>query len=142
MNELQLFNYEGQELRTVLLDDVTWWVAKDVCKILGISKYRDAIRQLDEDERMSVLVDTLGGHQEMAAVNESGLYHLIFQSRKPDAKKFRKWVTSEVIPAIRKTGSYTVEKSESPEEGIVRNCRDSKSSNASSRCRTQSDSEK
>lgn len=98
MNELQLFNYEGQELRTVLLDDVTWWVVKDICKILGIIKYRDAIARLDEDERGSVIADTLGGSQKMVAVNESGLYHLIFQSRKP--------------------GSYTAIKNEPPEEEL------------------------
>ena len=77
-----------------------------MCEILGISKYRDAITKIDNDESVSVKVDTLGGAQEMSVINESGLYTLIMRSNKPEAKKFRKWVTSEVLPSIRKTGSY------------------------------------
>jgi prophage antirepressor-like protein len=84
-----------------------WFVAKDICRVLDISKYRDAIAQLDEDERVSINVDTPGGPQVMAAVSESGLYALIFRSRKSEAKRIRKWVTSEVLPSIRKTGGYT-----------------------------------
>ena len=91
-------------------DDQIYFVAKDVCTILGIRKYRDAVARLDEDEKgCPVIVDTLGGLQEMTTVNESGLYHLIFMSRKPAAKKFRKWVTSEVLPSIRKFGYYSLE---------------------------------
>lgn len=83
------------------------FVAKDVCEMLGIGKYRDAISTLDDDEKgCPVIVDTPGGPQEMATVNEGGLYHLIFQSRKPEAKQFRKWVTSEVLPSIRRFGYY------------------------------------
>lgn len=93
-------------------DDEIWFVAKDVCKILGIRKYRDAISRLDDDERVSILVDTLGGKQQMTAVNESGLYSLVFMSRKPEAKKFRKWVTSEVLPSIRKYGYYHMKRHE------------------------------
>lgn len=85
-----------------------WFVAKDVCAVLEIGKYRDAVTRLDDDERGSVLVDTLGGKQEMSAVSESGLYALIFTSRKPEAKRFRKWVTGEVLPALRKYGTYSV----------------------------------
>jgi anti-repressor protein len=107
MNELQkVFNYEENKVRTVLKDDEVWFVAKDVCEVLEINKYRDAVSRLDEDETGSVLVDTLGGKQEMSAVNESGLYSLIFKSRKPEAKKFKKWVTNEVLPSIRKHGAY------------------------------------
>jgi prophage antirepressor-like protein len=83
-----------------------WFVAKDLCRVLEIEKYRDAVARLDEDERGSELVDTLGGRQEMSTVSESGLYSLIFRSRKPEARRFRKWVTSEVLPAIRKRGVY------------------------------------
>lgn len=83
-----------------------WFVLKDVCKVLGISKYRDAAERLDDDERAPVRVDTLGGAQEMTAVNESGLYNVILRSDKPEAKPFRKWVTSEVLPSIRKNGGY------------------------------------
>lgn len=110
MNDLQIFNYNGNEVRTIEKDGEPWWVLKDVCTVLGISKYRDTAARLDEDERESVRVDTLGGLQEMICVNESGLYSVILRSDKPEAKPFRKWVTSEVLPSIRKTGSYTVHK--------------------------------
>lgn len=97
-----------QGVRSVILAGEPWFVAKDVCEALGINKYRDFIAShLDEDERMSILMDTLGGKQSMVAVNESGLYNLIFQSRKPEARAFRKWVTAEVLPSIRRTGMYS-----------------------------------
>lgn len=107
--DLQVFNYEESQIRTSINDKgETLFVAKDVCDVLGISKYRDAISKLDEDEACRVKVDTLGGNQEMSAITESGLYSLIFSSNKDEARKFRKWVTSEVLPNIRKTGSYSV----------------------------------
>lgn len=106
MNELQVFNYNGNEVRTIQKDGEPWWVLKDVCGILGISKYRDTASRLDEDERGSVRVDTPGGEQEMTVINESGLYNVILRSDKPEAKPFRKWVTSEVLPSIRKNGVY------------------------------------
>lgn len=97
---------EFGEIRNVMVDGEPYFVAKDVCEVLGLSKYRDAFSRLDEDERASIKVDTLGGPQDMVAVNESGLYTLVFQSRKPEAKTFRKWVTKEVLPNIRKHGFY------------------------------------
>lgn len=106
---LQVFNFNeqaGTPIRVQLINDDPWFVAKDVCQVLGIEKYRDAMSRLDADERGSLLVDTLGGQQQMGAVNESGLYGLIMRSNKPEAKKFRKWVTGEVLPSIRKTGGY------------------------------------
>ena len=106
MNNLQVFNYNGNEVRTIQKDGEPWWVLKDVCGILGISKYRDTASRLDEDERGSVRVDTPGGEQEMTVINESGLYNVILRSDKPEAKPFRKWVTSEVLPSIRKHGAY------------------------------------
>lgn len=106
MNELQVFNYHSNEVRTVTKDGEPWFVLKDVCRVLGISKYRDVTARLDPDERGSVRVDTLGGKQEMTIINESGLYMVILRSDKPEAKPFRKWVTSEVLPAIRRTGTY------------------------------------
>ena len=108
MNEIQTFTYQDEKVRTIQQNNEPWFVLKDVCDILGISKYRDTASRLDEDERGSVRVDTPGGEQEMTAVNESGLYHVILRSDKPEAKPFRKWVTSEVLPAIRKTGTYSV----------------------------------
>ena len=97
---------EFGEIRSAVVDGTPLFVAKDICDALGISKYRDALTRLDEDERASISVDTLGGKQTMIAVNESGLYTLVFQSRKPEAKAFRKWVTGEVLPNIRKHGVY------------------------------------
>lgn len=106
MKGLQVFSYEGNEVRTVQKGGEVLWVLKDVCGILGIEKYRDAAARLDDDEREPVLVDTLGGRQEMVAVTESGLYGIILLSRKPEAKKFKRWVTHEVLPAIRRHGAY------------------------------------
>ncbi|MEK4453434.1 BRO-N domain-containing protein [Paenibacillus sp. FSL L8-0506] len=102
-----VFSYGDRNVRTVVINNEPWFVAKDVCDILEISKYRDAVSRLDDDEVGSVLVDTLGGKQEMGAINESGLYSIIMKSRKTEAKKFKKWITHEVIPSIRKTGSYS-----------------------------------
>lgn len=103
---MQIFNYNEKQIRTVAIDGEPWFVLKDVCEVLGISKYRDVAERLDEDERGSVRVDTLGGTQRMAAVNESGLYHVIIRSDKPVAKPFRKWITADVLPTMRKTGGY------------------------------------
>ena len=106
MYGLQVFSYEENEVRTVKKRSDILWILKDVCGILGIEKYRDAAARLDDDEREPVLVDTLGGRQEMIAVTESGLYSIILLSRKPEAKKFKRWVTHEVLPTIRKHGAY------------------------------------
>ena len=107
MNQLQVFNNtEFGQVRTMMIDGSPWFVAKDVCECLGITKHRDAVSRLDGDERGSVEVDTLGGTQQMAAVNEYGLYSLVLSSRKPSAKAFKRWITHEVIPAIRKHGAY------------------------------------
>lgn len=108
---LQRFFEENSNvcIRAQVINGEPWFVAKDVCQALDIRKYRDALSRLDEDERVSILVDTLGGRQNMVAVNESGMYTLIFISRNPQAKPFRKWVTKEVLPALRKTGIYAAQ---------------------------------
>ncbi|MEH7651994.1 BRO family protein [Bacillus safensis] len=107
MSELQqIFNYQDQEIRTILKDGQPWFVAKDLCEVLEIKNNRDALSRLDEDEKGVVLTDTLGGSQELAAVNEPGLYTLILSSRKPEAKQFKRWITHDVIPTIRQTGQY------------------------------------
>lgn len=86
-----------------------WFVAKDVCRVLSITNHRDAVSQLDEDERGGVgITDSIGRQQHVTTVSESGLYSLVFRSRKPEAKRFRKWVTSEVLPALRKSGCYSI----------------------------------
>lgn len=93
-------------VRTLLRDGEPWFVATDVCAALGYSHTPHAMRMLDDDEKGVRIVDTLGGEQTLNTVNESGLYSLILGSRKPEAKRFKRWVTSEVLPAIRKTGGY------------------------------------
>ena len=110
--EIEVFNFSQEKapVRVQMVSGEPWFVAKDVCQVLGIEKYRDAVARLDEDERESVLVDTLGGTQKMSAVSESGLYSLIFQSRKAEARNFRKWVTSEVLPSIRRKGYYGIKR--------------------------------
>ena len=109
MNDLQIFNNDrfGQ-VRIIPVDGELMFVAKDVCDCLEITKHRDAISRLDSDERGAVKLDTPGGKQDIAAINEYGLYSLVLSSRKPEAKDFKRWITHDVIPAIRKTGSYSM----------------------------------
>src|SRR5262249_26102478 len=97
-----IFDYQSSQVRVIMRDGIPWFVAKDVCTVLDIANYRDAARKLDEDERGVVITDTLGGSQSMICINEPGLYRLIFQSRKAEAKAFSRWVTHEVLPSIRK----------------------------------------
>lgn len=104
--EVTPFSFEAKSLRSVTRDGEPWFVAADVCGMLGVSNGRDAVARLDGDERGVGLIDTPGGAQKMIVVDESGLYNLVLGSRKPEAKRFKKWVTSEVLPSIRKTGSY------------------------------------
>ena len=109
MTDLQIFNNDrfGQ-VRIIPVDGELMFVAKDVCDCLEITKHRDAISRLDSDERGSVKLDTPGGKQDIAAINEYGLYSLVLSSRKPEAKDFKRWITHDVIPAIRKTGFYSM----------------------------------
>jgi prophage antirepressor-like protein len=100
------FKFENHTVRTISKHDEIWFVAADVCAVLEINNPRQAISRLDNDEKGVISNDTNGGPQDLNAINESGLYSLIFTSRKPESKKFRKWVTNEVLPAIRKTGRY------------------------------------
>lgn len=107
---LSIFTYHDASVRVAIDQDTgePLWVAKDVCDVLGIQNSRDALKRLDDDQKGVVLTDTPGGKQDMSTVTESGLYELIFRSDKPEAKEFRKWVTSVVLPAIRKTGKYEI----------------------------------
>ena len=109
MNDMQIFNYNGNEVRTVEKDGEPWWVLKDVCSILSISNTADVYNRLDSDEKGVGQIDTLGGRQKINIINESGLYNVILRSDKPEAKPFRKWVTSEVLPSIRRHGVYAVD---------------------------------
>lgn len=112
MNELQIFNSEEfGEIRTVTIDGEPWFVGKDVAEALGYVKARNAIATHveDDDKKDAPIQGDLGGTQLMTIINESGLYALIFGSKLPSAKRFKHWVTSEVLPAIRKTGSYQMQ---------------------------------
>lgn len=110
MNQLQVFrNNEFGQIRTLTIDNEPWFVGKDVADALGYSNTRDALsKHVDDEDKGVANCDTLGGTQEMVIINESGLYSLIMSSKLPSAKKFKRWVTSEVLPSIRKTGSYSV----------------------------------
>ena len=120
MNELQVFeNPDFGQVRTVTKDGEPWFVAADVCRALEISNPRDALGRLDGDEKAAVgLTDTSSNgvtqRREMNIVNEPGLYSLVLGSRKPEAKNFKRWITHEVIPSIRKTGSYRIQEPETP----------------------------
>lgn len=122
------FDFEEQSVRVVVRDGASWWVAADVCRVLEIANSRDALSRLDDDERQEinpldlgvgntdVQVRQHGGARRMSLINESGLYALILTSRKPAAKRFRKWVTAEVLPALRTRGRYELPAAEDKRE--------------------------
>lgn len=112
------FEFVSHTLRVVLRDGEPWFVATDVCGALGISRTDDGVGRLDDDEKGTDSIRTPGGSQQMTIINESGLYSLILGSRKPEAKKFKKWVTAEVLPAIRKTGRYETQNAPLAEETL------------------------
>ena len=108
MNDLQIFTYQQNAVRTVERDGEPWFVLKDVCDVLNLTTPARVAERLDKDEvSQTHLTDSLGRQQETTIINESGLHSVILRSDKPEAKPFRKWVTSEVIPAIRRHGSYS-----------------------------------
>lgn len=112
------FDFEDQAVRLMLRDGEPWFVANDVCRVLEIGNPRDAMSRLDDDERDSVgITDAIGRERETNVINESGLYALIFTSRKEAARRFRKWITSDVLPAIRRTGRYDHSGASAPEPG-------------------------
>ena len=105
--DIQIFkNEQFGQIRVVERDGEPWFVAVDICGALDIANSRDALTRIDEDEKGVALTDTLGGAQEVAVVNEPGLYSLVLGSRKSEARAFKRWITHDVIPAIRKTGMY------------------------------------
>ena len=106
MNGLQIFKYNSAEVRTVIKGGEPWWVLKDVCDVLGLTNVGEESKRLDDDELTSIKMISGGQAREMYAVNESGLYNVILRSDKPEAKTFKRWVTHEVLPAIRKHGGY------------------------------------
>ena len=117
MKELQVFDYQNNEVRVVDVNGEPWWVLSDVCQVLNLGTPAKVAQRLDDDEKGMSLIHTPGGNQNMTIINESGLYNVILRSDKPEAKPFRKWVTSEVLPAIRKHGAYMT--SETIEQAIL-----------------------
>ena len=110
MNEIKVWNFEDSTIRTIIINGEPQFVGKDVALILGYSNPRDALsKRVDKEDKGVANCDTLGGKQEMTVINESGLYSLILGSKLPSAKRFKRWVTSEVLPSIRKYGLYATE---------------------------------
>lgn len=118
--QLQFFKYKDDgeadfsNLTTIEINGEAWFVASEVCRLLGIRNSRDAVSRLDDDEKVLSVLPTPSGNVRTYIVSESGLYNLIFKSKKESAKKFRKWVTQEVIPTIRKTGGYGKNRLQTP----------------------------
>lgn len=113
-----IFSFKNNQVRTVQIDNDAWFVGKDVATILGYSQTAKAVRDhVDEEDKGVSVLDTPGGQQRMTLINESGVYSLVFGSNLPNAKEFKRWVTKEVLPEIRRTGSYNV--SETPEDKLV-----------------------
>lgn len=104
------FDFDGVNIRTFTRDDQPWFVVADIAQALDYRDAADATRLLDSDEKGTHILRTLGGNQKVSVCNESGMYHLVLSSRKPEAKQFRKWVTSEVLPAIRRDGRYQADR--------------------------------
>ena len=118
MNDIQIFNNnQFGQVRTTIINGEVWFVGKDVAEALGYTKPRNAIAtHVDEEDKGALKQGTLGGAQEMTIINESGLYSLTLSSKLPSAKKFKRWITKEVIPSIRKTGSYNMPNFNNPAE--------------------------
>ena len=106
MNDMQIFTYNSNEVRTVEMNGEPWFVLKDVCEVLDLGTTAKVAERLDADEKGMNQIHTPGGMQSVTVINESGLYNVILRSDKPEAKPFRKRVTSEVLPSIRKHGAY------------------------------------
>lgn len=111
MSELTIFNFEENEVRTKILNGEPWFVGKDVADVLGYTNTQKAIRDhVEEEDKLTERIVLSGQARETIVINESGLYSLVFKSQLPSAKRFKRWVTSEVLPTIRKTGSYQIPK--------------------------------
>ena len=117
MTIMQSWIYQDEEVRTTMVNGEPCFIANDLCAVLDIRNARDAVATLDDDEKGVVTTDTLGGNQQMTCVTEAGMYSLVLRSRKPEAKAFKRWLTHEVLPSIRKTGSY--QRSPMTEDDIV-----------------------
>lgn len=112
MNDVTVFTFNQNQVRTIIKNGEPWFVAKDVCDVLEINNDRQALVRIPEQHKGVSLTDTLGGKQRISVISESGLYRLVLRSDKPQAEPFIEWVTSEVLPTIRKTGAYVLPRSE------------------------------
>lgn len=121
MNDIQIFkNEEFGEVRTLVVNNEPWFVGNDVASILGYSQTAKAVREhVDTEDKGVSILDTPGGNQQVTIINESGFYSLVLSSKLPTAKKFKRWVTSEVLPAIRKTGGYMATRQDDTPESIM-----------------------
>lgn len=109
MNDLTIFNFNNKEVRTILINNEAWFIAKDVCDVLDLGNPSQALSRLDDDEKNTITLNEGIGNPEKSIVNEYGLYSLVLSSRKKEAKEFKRWVTHEVLPSIRKHGAYATE---------------------------------
>jgi hypothetical protein len=116
-NALMSYQFDQAPVRVVMVLDDPWFVANDVAAVLGYKSFH-MTRMLDDDEKGIHVVDTLGGRQELSIISESGLYSAVFKSRRPEAQRFRKWVTGEVLPTIRRTGKYHLHDEEMPPQEL------------------------
>lgn len=120
MNDITIFNYEESQVRAITHENGTpWFVAKDVCGVLGLNNVSKALIELDQDEKSYITMSNDSNYNSnLRIIGEAGLYNLIFKSRKPEAKKFKRWVTHEVLPSIRKIGNYSLEMPKTKVEAI------------------------
>ena len=121
MNQITTYHFDNIPVRTLTINDEPWFVGKDVAKILGYANHRDALsKRVDDEDKMDgvAICDSIGREQTPTLINESGLYSLILSSKLPTAKAFRRWITSEVIPSIRKNGGYIHGQDRKPENAL------------------------
>ena len=107
MNDLAMFRYEGADVRTVMIDGEPWFVLTDLCRVLALPNAAMVARRIDDDAKGVSQIDTPGGAQQMTVVSEAGMYEVVIRSDKPEAVNFRRWITTDVLPTIRKTGIYS-----------------------------------
>lgn len=107
-NKLQIFNFEEQEVRIIMIDNKPWWVARDVCNVLSIQNITQAMHQLNKDEKLTHKGYYANQNRNMWLIDEAGLYTLILRSNKPRAIQFKKWITHDILPTIRKTGVFAI----------------------------------
>ncbi|WP_013321001.1 BRO-N domain-containing protein [Gloeothece verrucosa] len=119
MSDLIVFGFENQKVRCVGTPDQPEWIAQDVCDVLSVGLASNTLRNFDFDEKGMYSIHTPGGEQEMLTVTEPGLYRLIFKSRKAVAKRFQRWIFHEVLPSLRRTGSYSIQQNQQSPKALI-----------------------